>query len=130
MKKLIAAVSLVLCPALAFAGSAGVRFDTRVMQSGTPVASSSVWVPFGQDAVIELPGKVRIVASAQEPAGEQSLVKAKVYGLAGGKWVPKWSPSMKANLSKTPSFEVDLKGTGYHVVVMPRAADQPSSSGS
>ena len=129
MRKAIAVACLLLCPALAFAGSAGVRFDTTVSKSGKLVAGSSVWVPFGQEAVIELPGKVRVIASAQAPAGTQSLVNAKIYRFAAGKWVHKWSPSMKADLSKTPSFEADLQESGYHVVVMPRAADQPSSSG-
>ncbi|TZF87776.1 hypothetical protein [Cognatilysobacter lacus] len=129
MKKTIAALSLSLCPLLAIAGP-GIRFDTVLLKAGKPEVRQSTWVPFGQEAVIEIPGKVRVVVSAQTPSGERSRVKGTLYRFSGGKWVQEWAPDMQGDLSKTPSFEKDLQGTAYHVVVMPRAANEPSSSGS
>lgn len=99
-------------------------------ESGQQVAHPSVWVGFGQPAVIEVPGKVRVVASAQQPSGAQSLVTAEIFQFVGGKWVSVQAPSMVADLSKTPSFELTIKGSPYRVVVMPRMAAQPSSNGS
>ena len=129
MKKTVAALIVSMCPLLAIAGH-GVRFDTVLMHAGKPEVRQSTWVAFGQEAVIEIPKKVRVVATAQSPSGERSQVKATVYRFSGGKWVQESAPSMEADLSQTPSFENDLHGTAYHVVVMPRAANEPSSSGS
>ena len=129
MKKAVALLALIVAPTLALAGE-GVRFDTVLMESGKQVARPSVWVGFGQPAVIEVPGKVRVIASAQQPSAEGSLVKAEIFRFMGGKWVSVHAPSMVADLSKTPSFELTIKGSPYRVVVMPRKAAQPSSNGS
>lgn len=130
MKTLIISLLFVVFPAIGLAAVPGVRFDTALSDAGKPIVSQSVWVPFGQKAVIEVPGKVRIVVSAQAPTGERSLVHATFYRSVAGKWVQDWSSSMEANLNETPSFERDIQDTGYRVVLMPRAASQPSSPGS
>lgn len=128
MKKFAAAFAFSLCPALAMAAAPGVRFDMALSQNGKAISSPSVWVPFGQKAVIEVPDKVRIVASASAPNGDHSLIQATFYRAVAGKWVKDWSPHMDADLSKTPSFERDIEGTPYRVVIKPRAAEQPSSA--
>lgn len=115
-------------PALTFAAQ-GVRFDTTLSEGGTRIATPSVWVPFGQDAVIEVPGKVRVVAVAQEPNGSHSHVQATVYRFVDGQWVQDWKTAMNANIAMTPSFEKNLEGGVFRVVVMPRAAERPVSSG-
>ena len=130
MKRLIISLFFAVFPAIGLTAVPGVRFDTVLSDAGKPIASQSVWVPFGQNAVIEVPGKVRIMVSAEQPTGEFSLVHATFYRSVAGKWVQDWNPSMKANLGETPSFERDMQGTTYRVVVMPRAANQPSSRGS
>ncbi len=127
MRNSIAAVALSLACTFAFAAP-GIRFDTVLSEGGKRVAAPSVWVAFGQDAVIEVPGKVRIVASAHTPNGSHSHVEATIYRSVGGKWVKDWKSSMEADISQTPSFEKDLGGGVYRVVVMPRAAEQPASS--
>jgi len=127
--KSIAVVLLSLVPALALAAP-GIRFDTALSENGKVVASPSVWVPFGEDAVIEVPGKVRIVASAGTPEGSRSHVQATIYRFVDGEWKQDWKSEMDADVSKTPSFEKDLSGGAYRVVVMPRVAEQPSSRGS
>lgn len=123
-----AAVLLSLMPALTFAGQ-GVRFDTILSEGGARIATPSVWVPFGQDAVIEVPGKVRVVAVAQEPNGSHSLVQATIYRFVDGQWVQDWKSAMNANIAMAPSFEKNLEGGVFRVVVMPRAAERPVSSG-
>jgi hypothetical protein len=128
MKMLAAAFAFSLCPALAMAAAPGVRFDMALSQSGVAISSPSVWVAFGKKAVIEVPGKVRIVASANAPSGGHSLVQATFYRFVAGEWIKDWSPHMDADLSKTPSFERDIEGTPYRVVIKPRAAEQPSSA--
>ena len=130
MKMLIFSLFLVVFPSIGLAAVPGVRFDTALSDAGKPIASESVWVPFGQQAVIEVPGKVRIVVSAQAPTGERSLVHATFYRFVAGKWVQDWSRSMEANLDETPSLERDMQGTSYRVVLMPRAASQPWARGS
>lgn len=129
MKTAVAFLALALSPLLASA-SQGVRFDTVLSESGQQVARPSVWVAFGQPAVIEVPGKVRVVASAEAPSGGRSLVKAEIFRYVDGNWVQVHAPSMVADLSKTPSFELSVKDSPYRVVVMPRAAAQPESGGS
>ena len=129
MKKIVAAFALVAAPALAMADQ-GVRFDTILSESGGQVGRPSVWVGFGQPAVIEVPGKVRVVASAEAPSGERSLVKAEIFQFIDDKWVSVHAPSMVADLSQAPSFELTIKDSPYRVVVMPRMAAQPSSNGS
>ena len=124
MKKFFAGLVVAFLPALALANP-GVRFDTVLSESGATVATPSVWVGYGQDAVIEVPGKVRIVASAQAPSGERSLVKAEIFHSVDGQWVRDSAPSMHADLGKTPSFERQVQGSTYRVVIKPRAAEQP-----
>ncbi len=125
MKRAVLAVVLALCPLFAVAAP-GVRFDTVVSEEGKPIAHPSVWVAFGKEAVMEVAGKVRIVASAKAPSAGRSLVKAKVYHLAGGKWVQDWKGSMSADFGETPSFELNMKDKSRRVVIMPRAAESPS----
>lgn len=129
MKKLVATAVLAAFPLLASAGSNGVRFDAVVTQKGQPVAEQSVWVPFEQQAVIEVPGKVRVVATATAPSGERSSVAARIYYFADGAWILDWDTTMEANLGLTPSFEKDLGDKVHRVVVMPRASAKPSSGG-
>jgi hypothetical protein len=130
VKKLIVTLLFVLFPVVGFTATPGVRFELAVLSAGKPIAARSVWVPFGQPGVIEVPGKVRVVMSAQQPRGDMSLVKATFYGWSDGKWVRAWSPGMEADIGKTPSFEGYVQGKTYRVVLMPRAADQPPSQGS
>lgn len=125
MKKLIVSLFLVLLPMVGFASNVGVRFELAVSTAGKPIAARSVWTPFGQPAVIEVAGKVRVVMSAQQPKDGTSLVKATFYGWSHGKWVRAWSPSMDANIEETPSFEGYVQGKTYRVVLMPRAAAEP-----
>ena len=129
VKKLVAAVVLASAPLLAYAGGDGVRFDAVVSEGGKPIATPSVWVPFGQDAVIEVPGKVRVVATAAVPNGSLSNVTARMYYFSQGAWVLDWDTSMEANIAQTPSFEKDLGDKAHRVVVMPRAAGRPSADG-
>lgn len=126
MKRAVLTAVLALCPLFAVAAT-GVRFDTVISEDGKPIAHPSVWVPFGKDAVVEVAGKVRIVASAKSPSAGRSLVKAKVYSFAAGKWVEDWKGSMSADIGKTPSFELNMKDKSRRVVIMPRAAEEPSS---
>lgn len=128
MRKSFAAIVLSFVPALALAAH-GIRFDTLLSEGGTRIAAPSVWVPFGQEAVIEVPGKVRIVAVAQQPIGSLSHVQATIYRFADGKWVEDWRPEMDADIALTPSLKKNLEGGVYRVVVMPRAAERPVSSG-
>lgn len=130
MKKLIISLFLVLLPVVGFASTPGVRFELAVSTAGKPVAARSVWAPFGQPAVIEVAGKVRVVMSAQQPKDGISFVKATFYSWSHGKWVRAWSPSMDANIAETPSFEGFVQGKTYRVVLMPRAAIKPTSQSS
>lgn len=130
MKKLIISLLLVLLPVVGFAATPGVHFELAVSTAGKPVAARSVWVPFGQSAVIEVPDKVRVIMSAQPPKGDISFVAATFYSWSDGKWVRAWSPSMDANISETPSFEGYVQGRTYRVVLMPRAAVEPTSQSS
>lgn len=127
MKKLVISMFFALLPVVAFAATPGVRFELAVSTAGKPIAARSVWVPFGQSAIIEVPGKVRVVMSARQPRGDVSHIKATFYGSSDGKWVRAWSPSMDANIHETPSFEGYVQGKTYRVVLMPRAAVKPTS---
>ena len=128
MKRLVAAIALASLPMLASATEAGVRFDTVVSEHGKVISTPSVWVPFGQAAVIEVPKKVRVVATAAAPAADdQSKVSARFYYYSHGSWILDWDTSMEAHIAQTPSFEKDLKDKVHRVVVMPRAAAQPTS---
>jgi len=130
MKRLVATTLLAALPLLASATEPGVRFDTVVSENGKAIATPSVWVPFGQDAVIEVPNKVRVVATAGTPtAGDQSTVSARMYYFADGAWVLDWNTSMEAHIAQTPSFEKDLGDKVHRVVVMPRSATQPAAGG-
>ena len=128
MKKVIAVALLALTPLAAFAEE-GVRFDTVVLEAGKRIASPSVWVHFGQEAVVELPGKVRIIASAATPEGDRSDVQARMYYFADGEWVLDHEARMPAKIGLTPSFERDMDNKVHRVVLMPRAAPKPSSGG-
>ena len=130
MKKLIASVLLAAAPLLAAATESGIRFDTIVSEAGKPIAIPSVWVPFGQEAVIEVPNKVRVVAIAAVPKGDKSKVSARMYYFSGGAWVLDWDKTMDANISQTPSFERTMADKTHRVVVMPRKAARPASGGS
>jgi hypothetical protein len=130
VNKLIATIIFAVVPLFASASEKGVRFDTVVTERGKTIAIPSVWVPFGQEAVIEVPRKNRVIAKASAPAvGDQSKVTAQMFYFAHGSWVLDWDTSMNAHLDKTPSFEKDFRDKAHRVVVMPRAAIQPSSSG-
>ena len=128
MKKAIATALLALVPLAAFAED-GIRFDTIVLEAGKPIATPSVWVSFGEEAVIEVTGKVRIVATAASPKGDRSDVTALMYYFADGAWVLDETAQMNANIAETPSFEQDLGNKLHRVVVMPRAASKPTSGG-
>ncbi len=109
----------------------GVRFtDTIVSEEGKQIATPSVWVQFGQEAVVEIPKKVRIVASASAPTGDTSKVEASMYYFSQGAWVLDWHTSMDANIVQTPSFEKDMGDHKHRVVLMPRKAVNPESNGS
>lgn len=126
MKKIAAILLLVVVPLLAIAGESGIRFDTVVKESGKQIASPSIWVPFGQNAVIEIPGKVRVVANAASPDGDISHVTARMYYFSNGAWISDWDTAMDANIALTPSFERDMGDKTHRVVVKPRKAPQPS----
>jgi len=127
VKKALATLVLFLSPALALA-SDGARFDLVLLESGKPVAQPSVWVAFGEQAVLEVPGKVRVIASAQAPSDASSEVTAEIYSFNNGVWERVSAPSMQADLSKTPSFEQTITNSPYKVVLMPRLAAHPQSS--
>jgi hypothetical protein len=133
MKKQIAFALLMSAPLLSAASSAasgtGVRFDTVITEDNKPVTSPSVWVGFGQEAVIEVPGKVRIVATAAPSDTDISHVKASIYYFSKGSWVLDKTPEMDANLALTPSFENSLGDRIHRVVIMPRKAVAPSAGG-
>jgi hypothetical protein len=124
MKKIIAAFLLALAP-LAACAEDGIRFDTVILESGERISSPSVWFSFGQEAVVEVPGKVRIVARAAAPDGDRSEVAARLYYFADGSGVLDEEMSMRANIAQTPSFEKTMGNNLHRVVVMPRAATKP-----
>ena len=124
MQKIIAAFVLTIAPFVAHAED-GVRFDTVILESGKAISSPSVWVSFGQEAVVEVPGKVRIVATAAAPTGDRSEVAARLYYFADGSWILDDEMSMRANIAQTPSFEKTMGNNLHRVVVKPRAATRP-----
>ncbi len=129
MKSIVAGILVLAVPLVAWANGDGVRFDTVISADGRKIATPSVWVAFGDAAVIEVPGKARVVASAAAPQHQRSEVTARFYYFANGSWVLDWETSMEARIDQTPSFEKDL-GDGVHrVVVMPRPAGHPASGG-
>ena len=130
MNRLVATILLAATPLLGAASDTGVRFDTVVSEEGKPIATPSVWVEFGQEAMVEVPKKVRIVATAAVPTGDTSKVEASMYYFSKGAWVLDWHTSMDANIAETPSFEKDMGDHKHRVVVMPRKALKPESSGS
>lgn len=105
----------------------GVRFDVIVSEKGKPIATPSQWVPFGQEAVFEVPDRVRIVATAAVPNGGTSRVEARMYYFAEGVWVLDWDASMDAYIEYTPSFQRTMEDHRHRVVVVPRAAGRPAS---
>ncbi|MGH8049659.1 MAG: hypothetical protein ACREPB_03260 [Arenimonas sp.] len=122
MKSFIAATFLFALPLIAAASSGGVRFDTQITAQGKSITSPSVRVEFGHQAVIEIPNEVRVVVVAAASKTDISPVTANFYYFKDGAWVFDRKMEMNANLSLTPSFELDLADGVHRVVVMPRQA--------
>jgi hypothetical protein len=129
MKRFFTSVLFASAPLLANASESGIRFDTIISEAGKTIATPSVWVPFDQEAVIEVSNKVRVIVIAVTPTGDTSKVKARMYYFSEGVWVLDWDTAMNANITKTPSFEKDMGDKTHRVVVMPRKAVKPTSSG-
>jgi hypothetical protein len=104
----------------ALAAESGIRFDSVITENGKPISSPSILVAYGQDAVIEVPKTIRIVANAQTPNGDISHVKARMYYYSGKGWILDWDTSMDANITMTPSFEHNLGDHSHRIVLMPR----------
>ncbi len=113
----------------------GVRFDSVVERQGRVIASPSVWVPFGHEAVIEVPDGVRVVVTAAPPVGDVSKVTADFYYFSKGTWVldrNEWDEgrmSMPARIDLTPSFQRSLSDGVHRLTVMPRKANRPATAG-
>ena len=131
MRKL--AASLGVPPALLIAppSGPGICFDVIVSENGEAIATQSAWAPFGHEAVLEIPGRVRVVAAAAAPNrgihGDISKVQARMYYLSGNSWVLDWDASMDAYIEHTPSFQRTMADQKHRVVINPRKAERPSS---
>lgn len=128
MKQRWAILALAFAPLLA-AAEDGIRFDAVITANGQPLARQSAWAAFGQPVVIEVPGKVRIVATAGTPDGDRSDVQARMYAFSDGAWVLDDAMRMPARITRTPSFERTMDDGVHRVVLMPRAAPRPGTTG-
>jgi hypothetical protein len=122
--------ALMLCLAASgtLAADDGIRFDAVITHKGAVVSAPSLAIGFGQEAVIEVPATVRIVALAAPPVGGISHVSAKFFVFKAGRWVLDWESAMEADITRTPSFEWDLSTHPYHVVLKPRRATLQAES--
>jgi beta-lactamase regulating signal transducer with metallopeptidase domain len=100
--------------------SPSIRFDVELTEDGKRIPLSSTFAQFGKDAVIEVPGSVRIEAKAMPPKGDISHVSTRMYYYANQKWVLDFDSAMDANIAMTPSFEKTFSDGRHRVVLMPR----------
>lgn len=120
-------------PVRAGDGEEGVRFDivaTRDEDSPTrdrkALARSSLWVPYGQQAIFELGDDMRIIGSARPPrAGtDRALVRGRFEYRDQGQWRTHDDDEVEMSIGLSPSYE-RLFDNGVHVVLMPRRANRP-----
>jgi hypothetical protein len=105
----------------------GVQFQVLLMRDGKIVSSPTVVGVFGKPVRVDLSQtmKVEAVASAPESDGS-SLTAVKLSLFENGEMGPAKEMSMRADLSKTPSFEYSVPGTNARFVVMPRLVKLPA----
>lgn len=85
------------------------------------LASPTVLGEFGREVRVEVPGQMRVLASATPPNAQGlSVTSAKMFLCADGAWEQVKEMTMEAYLSKTPSFQYSVPDTPYRFVVMPR----------
>jgi hypothetical protein len=106
---------------LAFAEQKAVKFDVVLTRNGTVVSSPSVVGEFGKQLVAEQGGVMKVDATADSPGWDGlSATSVKLYLFENGAMKPVKEMSMRADLSKTPSFEYSVPGTNARFVVKPR----------
>jgi hypothetical protein len=124
-----------VCAALAISLSQGagatndsVRFDLSIKDAGKEVSAFVMRGQFGRVLTSEISGVVKVEAMAEQP-GEDGLAMTtiRVFRHAADEVRLVKETSMRADLSKTPSFQYNVPGTSLRVELKPRA-DEPSAA--
>jgi hypothetical protein len=97
-----------------------VVFTVIFNKDGNPLASPTVLGEFGREVCVEVPNVMRALALAMAPDQEGRSSTSAMAIFQDNAWQPPKEMSMKAYLSKTPSFEYTVPDAPYRFVVMPR----------
>jgi hypothetical protein len=97
-----------------------VVFTVIFNKDGNPLASPTVLGEFGREVCVEVPNVMRALALAMAPDQEGRSFTSAMAIFQDNAWQPPKEMSMKAYLSKTPSFEYTVPDAPYRFVVMPR----------
>jgi beta-lactamase regulating signal transducer with metallopeptidase domain len=106
----------------------GVRYEVSIKKNGVMEAQPVLISEFNQESSFELDKQVRVVNYTRTPIGQEAEVMSRIYTYDGEKWLLGWQPSMKAAITKTPSFEFTSDDKVYRVVIKPRLTKLPDST--
>jgi hypothetical protein len=124
--KYAAAVLGLALSTMASADQNGVAFRITLRENAFAVAKTTLTGEFGKELTVEVRQLMKVVAIASLPNSEgQSLITAKLSVFYNGAMQPPNEMSMLADLSKSPSFNYSVPGTGYNFIVTPRSATVP-----
>lgn len=121
MKQLSKILLLIsLFSSASFADEQKAKFDVDLLKNGKIMSSTTLISEFEQSNTLEVSGKFKVTMEAGKLEGSKSLVTDQIYFFDGNQMVKEHNPSMVADLSLTPSFQVDSKKTPYRVEIKPR----------
>ena len=126
----------IVCAALAMALNQGasaagdsVRFELRIKDAGKEVSAPVMRGQFGQALTNEVSNLVTVEAVAERPDEDGlAMTTIRVFRNSAGDVRLIKEASMRADLSKTPSFQYAVPGTSLRVEVMPRTEKQSAAS--
>ncbi|WP_206486540.1 hypothetical protein [Thalassotalea sp. G2M2-11] len=121
--KLLSKILLLIClvSSASFAGEQKAKFDVELLKNGEKISTTTLIGAFEQSNTLEVDGKFKVTMEAGKLEGTKSLVSAQVYFFDGNKMVKEYSSSMVADLSLTPSFQIDSKKSPFRIEIKPRS---------
>ena len=114
---------------VSLAGEQGVKFAILVTQAGKVFASPTLFGEFGKTVSVQQDGLMKVDARADRPARDGFAKTAvTLHVFENGAMKPVKDMSMRADLSRTPSFEYTVPGTTTRFVIRPRLATLPAKT--
>lgn len=105
---------------MSFANEQQAKFEISLLKQGEMISTTTLISAFDQANTLKIDEKLKVALIAQKPTGTKSKVSVQVSFFNGEKMVQERSNSMVADLSLTPSFQMDSTSSDYRVEIKPR----------